>query len=184
MNLEELKAKLLKMKALAERGQGGEREIADRMIKELAEKYNLSLDFIGNMSERRFHINFSEVWQRDLFRQLAGLMRVEKCGSRSADKLKLHYYVRSSRKCFMVCTELEWLELTAKYSVLREDYKRQLTNFYLAFIIANDLLLPCATDERNMTTSEEKKWHYAIRLSKGIERTKLHKQLEAKGLCK
>ena len=33
MNIEELKAKLLKMKALADRGEGGERDVAERLTR-------------------------------------------------------------------------------------------------------------------------------------------------------
>lgn len=181
MNLEELKAKLLKMKALAERGLGGEREVAERMIHELAAKYNLSLDAIGNLTERRFEIKFTEIWQRKLFGQLMGLMRVEKYGSRDADKLSLFYYKGSSKECFTECTEMEWLELTARYSVLCADYKRQLASFYTAFLMANDLLMPYNPNTPDMTPDEEKKWTDAVNLSRGITRSKLHKQLTAEG---
>lgn len=181
MNLEELKAKLLKMKALAERGQGGEREAAERMLHELAAKYNLSLDAIGNLTERRFTIKFTATWQRQLFGQLMGLMRAEKYGSGDADKLKLFYYMGSANECFTQCTEMEWLELTAKYSVLCMDYKRQLASFYTAFLMANDLLLPYDPSKPELTPDEEKKWHDAFTLSIGITRSKLHKQLTAEG---
>ena len=181
MNLEELKAKLLKMKALAERGQGGERDVAERMIRELAARYNLSLDVLGNLTERRFHIDFKETWQRNLFGQLAGLMRVEKYGSRHADKLMLAYHVGSPKECFMVCTEMEWLELTAKHFVLSDDYKRQLANFYTAFIMANDLLLPYNQDTPDLSPDEKKKWWDAVKLSRGIVKSKLRKQLTMEG---
>ena len=81
----------------------------------------------------------------------------------------------------MVCTEMEWLELTAKYFVLSEGYKRQLANFYTAFIMANDLLLPYNQDTPDLSPDEKKKWWDAVKLSRGIVKSKLRKQLTMEG---
>ena len=125
MSIAELKAKLLKMKALAERGEGGERDTAERMIADIAARYGLSLEFLDEVDERTFYIDFSTGWQRDLFCQIMGLMRIERYGDRNVDKLTLfHFRGESTLKYHVVCTEEEWLELCAKYAVLKRDYKR------------------------------------------------------------
>lgn len=181
MNLESLKAKLLKMKALAERGEGGERDVAERMIEEIAARYGLSLEFLDTAHERRFYINFTTSWQRGIFAQLMGLMRIERYGDRNADKLNL-WHMRGSSKlaCHTVCTEEEWLELCAKYEVLKRDYKRQHDAFYRAFLIANDLLMPYNPDNPP-SKAECDLYDVAESVANGITKSKLHRQLEMKG---
>lgn len=181
MNLESLKAKLLKMKALAERGEGGERTVAERMIEEIAARYGLSLDFLDAAIERTFYVNFTTCWQRGLFMQLLGLMRIDRYGDRHADKLSLFYRRGASKlKCHMVCTEEEWLELYAKFEVLKRDYKRQLDAFYRAFLIANDLLMPFDPDNAP-SKAECDMDDVAESMAMGITKSKLHRQLEMKG---
>ena len=181
MSIAELKAKLLKMKALAERGEGGERDTAERMIADIAARYGLSLEFLDEVAERTFYINFSTGWQRDLFHQIMGLMRIERYGDRNVDKLDLfHIRGESKLKCHVVCTEEEWLELCAKYAVLKRDYKRQKDAFYYAFLLANDLLMPYDPKDKP-TKADIEKAHIANSLAGGIEKSELHKQLEEKG---
>ena len=180
MSIEELKAKILKMKALAERGESGEREVAERMIEEIAARYGLSLEFLDTANERRFYIDFTTNWQRGIFMQLLGLMRIERYGDRHADKLDLWYMRGSSKlKCHVVCTEDEWLELCAKFDVLKRDYKRQHDAFYHAFLIANDLLMPYDPNDK-ISAADLEESRTARALATGIEQSKLHKQLEMK----
>ena len=177
MNLEDLKEKLVKMKSLAERGEGGERETANRLIEELAAKYGISLDFLGNETKRHYEIRFSAVWQRRLFGQLMGLLRLEKYGSRDADELILYFNRRDRLKCNTTCTEMEWLELTTKHSVLCADYKRQQRAFYTAFLMANDLLMPFDPKSPPPTPKEEKEYDDAFSLSAGIKRSEIFTQI-------
>ena len=181
MNLEDIKAKLIKMKALAKSGEGGERENAERLINELAARYNISLDFLGNETKRRYDIKFGTRWERALFSQLLALLRIDKYGNRDAEELGLFYELGGSAlKCYTICTDMEWLELTAKYSVLRSDYRSQLANFYMAFLMANDLLLPCREDAPDATPEEEEKYLKAKRLSHGIFRSNTFDQIDYK----
>ena len=181
MNIEELKARLRKMKALADRGEGGERDVAERMIEEIAARYGLLLDFLDAETERRFYIKFTAGWQRGIFIQLLGLMRIDRYGDRHADKLSLYYRKSDGAlKCYTICTEEEWLELCAKYEVLKRDYKRQRDAFFRAFLIANDLLMPYDPDD-HPSKAELDQDDVAESLAMGITKSKLHRQLEMRG---
>ena len=79
MNLEEIKSRLMKMKALANAGVGGERANAEKLLVELAEKYGINLDEFEDGEEVvSFVFKFSSTWQRKLLSQLVALMRQEK----------------------------------------------------------------------------------------------------------
>ena len=154
-DLDKLKERLLKMKQLADAGVGGERAAADRLIRRICDKYDIPLDDIDNEVEREHTIDIAHSWQRSIFRQLLGLMRIEQYGDRYADKLHLFIEKRpgghrgrgKKRRVFYftryytVCTDAQFLELSAKFSVLSVDYAKQLKSFPLAFLMSNDLLI-------------------------------------------
>ena len=188
MNIDEVKGRLMKMKALANAGVGGERANAEQLLEELAAKYGINLDDLDGEEIEEHDIHFPQPWQQRLFGQLAGIMRQEKRKRGEALRYKEFelwrhtsgYGKRRKISFYTYATKCDWLELSAKFEVLKADYKRQKENFYLAFLIANDLLLDPDTDAPKPTREEMKAYMEASRMSNGIERSNLNKQLENK----
>ena len=192
MDLESLKERLRKMKALADFGYSGERDAAERLITEICAKHGISIDEIEADVEREHTVSVKNAWQRKIFIQLLGLMRIEQYGDRHADKLKLQVaYVRvagrgrkRSRRLnfryFTKCTNLQWLELSSKFAVLCAAYEKQLKAFPMAFLMSNDLLMPYDPETPAPTAKENEEYAIAMKLSAGIEQTCLHKQIEHK----
>lgn len=192
VDIEAIKERLRKMKALADFGIGGERDAAENLIREICSKHNISIDEVKDDIEREHNIPCSCSWQRKIFIQLLGLMRIDQYGDRHCNKLKLKcesrfVTKRGSRRrrvlhfrYFTLCTDLQWLELISKFEVLCTSYKKQLKAFPTAFLMSNDLLMPYNPDAAPPTEKEKEDYDIAIRLSVGIEPTQLHKQLEVK----
>ena len=196
MDLEQIKERLAKMKALAERGVGGERDAAEHLLQEIAAKHGISLDDIGSEVEREHVVNIQYSWQRQIFIQLLGLMRLDQYGDRDADKLHLfarrQYVQARGRKSrgrtrqrkvayyFTVCTDAQWLELEAKYVVLCADYERQIKAFPLAFLMSNKLLMPYNPNGKKPSAEEDEQYLTAETLAAGIRKSHLNKQLEMK----
>ena len=187
MNIDEIKARLMKMKALANAGVGGERANAEKLLIELAEKYGINLDEFEDGEEVvSFEFKFSSIWQRKLLSQLVGLMRQEKKKRGEAlreKELEIYswlYKRGSENERTVYATKSDWLELMAKFEVLKAAYKRQQKSFYLAFLMANDLLTDPDDDAPEPTPEERKAYRAAVFMSTGIERTSLHPQLENK----
>ena len=188
MNLDEIKARLMKMKALANDGVGGERANAEKLLHDLAETYGINLSDLDTEELEKFYFVFSRPWQRRLFCQLCGIMRQEKRkrGEVLRDKelelwsdrqgrgkhLKITFYTSATR--------CDILELTAKFEVLKADYKLQKKSFYLAFLMANGLLLDPSDDHPEPTPEERREFFEALRMSTGIRKSTLNKQLENK----
>ena len=186
MNLDEIKSRLMKMKALANAGVGGERANAEKLLAELAEKYGINLDEFDDEAIEEHEIKFTQSWQRKLLGQLAALMRQEKRKRGEVlhnKECELWSSTFGSKLCkwkkFTVyATKCDWLELMAKFEVLKAAYKRQQKSFYLAFLMANDLLTDPDDDAPEPTPEERKTYKAASFMSMGIERTSLHPQLE------
>ena len=186
MNLEEIKSRLMKMKALANAGVGGERANAEKLLAELAAKYGIDLGDLDGEEVVEYTFKFSSTWQRQLFSQLVGLLRQEKAkrGEVLREKeLKIYAWtfkrVRDNER-LTYAKKSDWLELTAKFEVLKADYKRQQANFYLAFLMANDLLMDPDYDAPKPTREQLKAYKDASFMSLGIKRSSLDKQLENK----
>lgn len=194
MDIERLKERLGKMKALADSGIGGERTAADRLIHKICAKYGISIDDIDTEIEREHTVEITQAWKRQIFLQLLGLMRIEQYGDRNADKLHLFMQKRPGghrgrgksrrqtwvKRYFTVCTDAQWLELTAKYSVLCADYIKQLKAFPRAFLVRNDLLMPYNPDAPEPTAEQKEQFAIAEDLATGIKKSLLSKQLEMK----
>lgn len=186
MTVEEIKSRLMKMKALANAGVGGERANAEKLLAELAAKYGISLDDLDDEEIEEHEITFTQTWQRKLFGQMAAIMRQEKRKRgevlRNKECELWHTCYRRGRikfdRFYVYATKCDWLELTAKFEVLKADYKRQQKSFYLAFLMANDLLTDPDDDAPKPTPEEIKAYNAASFMSLGIERTSLHPQLE------
>ena len=179
--IDKIKNKMRKLKALADRGIDGEADTAQRLLAEVAEKYGISLDELDLEAEEqiRFEIKLPKEWQSTIFRQLVGLMRLEKYGDAHKIGKLLFYRFSTKHRLYVVhCTKAEWLELTAKYEVLARDYIKQIKSFTLAFLMRNDLLLPPSNDhDTKIKPKEREEYRAAEILSFGIEKSRMNKQL-------
>jgi hypothetical protein len=78
------------------------------------------------------------------------------------------------------CADDFFVEVVAAFEVLSRDYDRQRKALFRAFLAANDLLLPASDDDapsKPLSDAEERLVEDAARLSLGIRKSALHKQL-------
>lgn len=186
-NRKEILERLAKLKALAEGGVGGERENAARLLEEIAARYGVpleSLDDEAENAESDHEVEFSRGWKANLLAQILGLMRFEQYGDVKAAHLRLFTRSRGGRVvgAFVRCTEAQWLEAMAKFTVLSRDYKSQLDAFFRAFLEANDLLLPYGVLGGNPSDKEKEAAAIASRLANGIKKSALRRQIEGRRL--
>lgn len=178
-NREKIIARLAKIKALAKDGVGGERDAAAKLLEAVATKYGIDLDRIEEGKERLFPIEFKRGWRLDLIVQLFGIMRLEQYGDLKADHCRVckHTYKDGSFQNYAACTEAQWCEMEAKFAVLAIDYEAQHKAFFRAFLMANDLLVPCDPGSQPPTKQETKEDVIASWMSAGIRRSNLRKQI-------
>lgn len=162
---EKVLEKLGKIKALAERGVGGEKETAMRMYEELCRKYNISDDeaeaALMKLETRWFS------YSTQLEKELLGQILYKVTGSNERYIYTGKYSRRKKRGC--VCTALEAAEIELLFGFYREEMKRELEVFMVAFKQKNNLF-PDETaraykeydgPERKLTEEEERKYKKA-----------------------
>jgi len=179
-------ARLAKLRALSSGSSGGESEAADLLMRRLAERHGIDLADIDDEAQREWPLDFKAGWRLDLFLQIAGRMRYDMHGSVDAERIQVFRRrlgrKRSNSALFVRCTESEWIELEARFSVLSADYARQLAAFPRAFMERNDLLLPFGAVRRDREPSAEELElaKLAGELALGMRRTVLAKQIEGR----
>ena len=135
-----------KLKALSERGEGGEKLNAARMLKDLMQKHDISLDQIEEVSREKRQFTFKPNQQK-LFTQIAAMVM--------GRKVEFWKIKRKRNALSIECTVAEFMEIQAAFDFFWEAYERELNLFYKAFIFRNNLLPEDAIEPDQPMDQEE-----------------------------
>lgn len=130
---EKIAEKLKKIKALAERGVGGEKETAMRMYEDLKARYEIEDEEIMLDAVTLHWFSYADSLEEDLLTQIF----YKVTGSASYHHYTGKYSRRKKRGCD--CTEIEAAEITLLFNFYKEELKRELKAFMIAFKNGNDL---------------------------------------------
>lgn len=150
-----------KLKALAERGEGGEMENAKTMLESIMRKYNITIDDIT--SEEKAIVWFKvNVRLKKLFNQVAYSIMGKGYGSWNR-KLKRSLVG-------IECTRLQEAEIRNKFDFYSRAYKEELDAFLLAFVHANKLFPddPDVINKRKLTPKEKARLLKALQMSESM----------------
>lgn len=159
-----------KLQVLAERGVGGEKLTAAAKLEQIVRKYNIDLSGSPVPTEHEYFIKtvhkelfFAVVW--NTMPKWDGKYRV----------------IRGSRRCIrLTCTELEHLEITAKFDIYARDYDKQRKQFLLAYILKNNICSGNASNDAGKgsdTAMSNEDIDILMNLMSGIRRTTVHPML-------
>lgn len=185
---EDIIDKILKVKALAERGFEGEKTNAERMLNELMQKYNISDDDIDAEKKELYLFDTENNMFLQLFVQIYhlnyGREREILDGNKIPKKLKKEWagygFGDANGNVAIKCTKAEFIELKILFDIYKEDLKIQYDTFLYAYFIKNNLLLQPSKDDEQKETSKEdiKKTLKAMQMSESIEKKEIHKMIE------
>lgn len=130
---DKIAAKLKKIKALAERGVGGEKETAMRMYEDLKARYELEDEEIMLDAVTLHWFGYADELEERVLRWIF----YKVTGDASYHIYTGKYSRRKKRGCD--CTEIEAAEITLLYNFYKEELKRELEAFLVAFRWGNDL---------------------------------------------
>lgn len=130
---DKIAAKLKKIKALAERGVGGEKETAMRMYEDLKARYELEDEEIMLDAVTLHWFGYADELEERVLRWIF----YKVTGDASYHIYTGKYSRRKKRGCD--CTEIEAAEITLLYNFYKEELKRELEAFLVAFRCGNDL---------------------------------------------
>lgn len=130
---EKITEKLKKIKALAERGVGGEKETAMKLYENLKARYELEDEEIMQDALTIHWFGYANELEEELLRQVF----YKVTGDKGCYAYQGKYKRRKKRGC--ECTEIEAVEITLLFNFYREELKRELETFMIGFRIGNNL---------------------------------------------
>lgn len=132
MDENKLEAKLLKIKALAERGEGGERESAILLYKKLLKKYDIDEASLQKEKLQKQWFNYENDIEEDLLVQIFYMVTGDS-----------RYFRRHSRtkgdQCGCICTDFEKEEIAFYFEFYKDALLQELEAFLMAFKLKNHL---------------------------------------------
>ena len=157
-----------KLKALAERGEGGEKSNAMQKLRSIMEKHNISESDIDEDEKHDCSFRVTKE-QYKLFVQIVYSV------------VGQHYKVYPSMvKGYYVLTITRDHELQIRFllEVYWKDYKKQLNLFYTAFVMKNKIYPENDDREPKELTDERRSEIFlAMQMANGIKKTEILKQI-------
>lgn len=148
---ERLLDKLEKVRALAERGVGGEKESAERTLAALMERYGITEEDLEDSKTSTHWIRYKTKWEEKLLYQLAYMY----LGIGHAFGCVGTYTGRTRKKVGIECTQAQFIEIEADFAFYSAAMEEEMGLFYQAFLQKNNLFPPPEL-AREMTEEEEK----------------------------
>lgn len=165
-----------KLNELAKRGEGGERETAESMLKSLCKKHDISIEEIEGEAIKEYYVKIKKE-DFTLFHQIVRHVTQTAKLYGEFDKKTISQY-RLKGNYMVECTASEYVEIEAKNNFYQRLYKEEVKSFLGAFIMANDLY--GGTSSKSEFTDEElEKYMKQAALAKGITKGQFNKQLNA-----
>ena len=132
MEENKLEAKLLKIKALAERGEGGERESAVKLYEKLLRKYDIDEASLQRDNLNKHWFTYENDIEENLLVQIFYMVTGD-----------TEYFRRNSKtrgsQCGCICTNFEKTEIGFYFEFYRDALHAELEAFLMAFKLKNHL---------------------------------------------
>ncbi len=159
-----------KLKALAERGIGGEKTNAERMLKDLMRKHGFTIEDIEG-EEIDFHeLKGVSPEKRKMFYQVG----YHVCGQ----KFKSMDVRRHRKTLFIKCTKAQAIEIEAKLNFFFKLYTEEMEVFYHAFIQRNNIFSEDSKSDRPKTDEEKEFARRVVEMSGSIKKGNYSKLLQ------
>lgn len=152
MDDNKLEAKLLKIKALAERGEGGEKESAIKLYQKLLKKYDIDEKSLQTEKLSKHWFTYENEIEENLLVQIFYMVTGDS-----------DYFRRKSRthgrQCGCVCTAFEKTEIRFYFEFYKDALHQELEAFLMAFKLKNHLFpdesARCFVPEEDYTDESE-----------------------------
>lgn len=175
---ESIKSKILKLKALAERGEKGEAINAQRLLDKMLHKYGITLEDVIDKSEEKNWYSF-KCWKKYeksvLFQCYYKVLNVNECS-----------YNERSGNVFFHLTAYEFAELSNLYqwhkAQLNKEIKRVVEEFTDAYILKHQITSDKESDddESPLTKEDLERISRVMKLMNNVEDTSYCKMIESK----
>lgn len=165
---------LLKLQELAKRGVNGEKENADKLLKKLMKKYNISEDEINDEEINEVELELRDDIEVRLACQILFSF---------FDNAPLYKKWKKRVKYYIKLTKPQEIEFRYMFSVYLENFRKQELIFYRAFINKNRIFPKEILNEKgrnpyDVSPEEKAEILKSQMMMEGIEMTRIRKALK------
>ncbi len=168
-----IKEKLLKIKAMADRGEFYEAEVAKRQLNILLNKYNMKIEDLFDDTEIERGFRYKNLNEFQIFIQLISLLYGERSNGSTFNKRKKILYMKLSN--------YEYAELESIYSFHIKNFAKEkrslMKNLMNAYCIKHDLLVDSSDENKKHSDEEIRQYLQALKMSQNMSDVTYHKQL-------
>jgi hypothetical protein len=168
-----------KLKALADKGVGGEKLNAEKMLNSLLKKHNLTIEDIEGEKTDNYFFKLKKEEDERLWSQIVKSVNPDiNCyGELPAKEVRR---LKMDGNYFITSTLAEYIEIEAKFNIYKRLYKEELNVFYHAFCTANDILVKPKKpiDIIDLSVDELKTYMRIRQISHNIKSEQYRKQLQ------
>jgi len=167
-----------KIKSLADKGIGGEKINAEKMLSDFLKKHKLTLSDIEGEEIKSFFFTIDEDFY-DLFVQIVKSVNREIKVYRFPKKEVRQFRLKGNHE--IECTVAEYVEIEQSFDIYSKLYKDELKTFYSAFIHANNIYPKQRQEElksmHDLSAEEQNEWIRKITMANNIKKAHILKQL-------
>jgi hypothetical protein len=166
-----------KLKALADKGIGGEKINAEKMLNSLLKKHNLTIEDIEGEKIEKHYFKLEKKDER-LWAQIVKSVNNEiKCYGPFPIKMIKEYHFPGNY--LIECTISEYIEIEAKNNIYKRLYEEESNIFYHAFCTANNILIKPkkSIDISDLEVNELQTLLRVRQMSRNIKNEQYRKQL-------
>ena len=188
MDKQKIIDKILKVKALADKGTEGERANAERMLKELMEKYGISESDLKDDVKDVYMLDTKNSMFIQLLVQIIHtnvdpdikIWNIESISKKDKKALSEAGYGDATGNVAIGCTKMQFIEIKMLCDIYREDFEKQLDVFMYAYFSKNKLLLPPKEGDESQKPSDQEieKALKAYAMERGIDKKEIYKMIE------
>lgn len=167
-----------KLKALAEKGIGGEKINAEVMLNALMKKHKIIIEDIESDKLEDYYFNLGKS-EFTLLNQIVKHVNYStKCYGEFTKEVIKKYFLKGNY--MITCTASNYIEIEAKYNFYKRLYDEELDIFYSAFLKANNLLVdnPNKKEDKEMSFEDYEEWKRVDDMAKKITVGQFRKQLQ------
>jgi hypothetical protein len=171
-----------KLKALADKGVGGEKQNAEQMLEKFLKKHNLTIEEIEGEKINKYFFQIDNKYQQ-LLNQILKITNRSLSLWAEIPKNKIRQ-LRLAGNYMTECTASQFVEIKAKFDFYSNLYEEELDVFYTAFLHANNLLVESTAQdkEKGISDEERERQERAYLMSGRIKKGQYLKQLEKQNI--
>ncbi|CAM4080266.1 DUF2786 domain-containing protein [Bordetella tumbae] len=171
MNNDKARQRMLKLLALARRGEGGESDNAQRFLESMLKRHGMTLADLGedDQATEWMKFPFRTVQDRRLLAQVASMvLRTNSLPSRE---------YRGEKALWLQITKAQFLEIELHFRAFNRDLKKALELAFIAFINRNDIFSGVASDDSSPPQHSMEDMAVVAAMMAGMPRTAVHREL-------